>query len=108
MGEASRNSLGIILSLLLALSFVGGCFASPEGTSMLLHHLFESDLRGPAGVSEVKAFIAAGADLNAQDKWGYSPLTRAAEYGQTGIIKLLIKAGGNLNTKVIFDIQNLT
>ncbi len=46
-------------------------------------------------MAAVRALIASGANVNATDKTGRTPLMRAAEGGRTEIAKLLIEHGAN-------------
>lgn len=53
----------------------------------------------PPSVPVVKALIAGGADVNAKDEWGNTPLHVAAEWGRSEIVKVLIAACADLNVK---------
>ena len=46
--------------------------------------------------------LAAGADVNAKDNHGYTPLHRAANGGQNEIVELLIAKGADVNAKTKF------
>ena len=46
-----------------------------------------------------KGLIEGGADLNAQDKYKWTPLHRAAEYNHPELAKLLIDAGADVNAE---------
>ena len=48
-------------------------------------------------IRAVKLLIKEGADLNARDAYGATPLIRAAECEQKAILKFLIKSGAELN-----------
>ena len=46
------------------------------------------------GYTEIaKALIAAGADVNIENEWGYTALDLADSYGTAEIVKILIAAG---------------
>jgi len=47
----------------------------------------------------IRALIKAGADVNAKDKDGFTPLMIASMYGHIDCIRELIKAGANVNLK---------
>lgn len=48
---------------------------------------------------DVKALLSAGADVNAEDMSGFTPLLLAAEKGHTETIKILVSAGADLAAK---------
>ena len=50
-------------------------------------------------IEAVKQHLAAGADVNAKDEDGGTPLLYAAAYGHKEIVELLIVTGANLNVK---------
>jgi ankyrin repeat protein len=55
-------------------------------------------------IEAVKQHITAGADVNAKDKYGYSPpLHEAALFDHKEIIELLIAAGADVNAKGIAE-----
>ena len=51
-------------------------------------------------IKAVKQAIADGADVNAKDDWGMTPLHRAAGQGQKEIAELLIAEGADVNAKI--------
>jgi hypothetical protein len=62
-----------------------------------LYALFE-DVKG-GDVARVKKLLEKGADVNARDVSGWTPLHEAALNGRFGIAELLIKHGADLNAK---------
>jgi ankyrin repeat protein len=50
-------------------------------------------------IEAVKQHLAAGADVNAKDGWGYTPLHNAADGGHMEITELLIDKGAEVNAK---------
>ena len=59
--------------------------------------LFEAAAVG--NIEAVKQHLATGADVNAKNKVGQTPLHRAALYSQKEIVELLIAGGANVNAK---------
>jgi len=50
-------------------------------------------------LAEVARLIAAGADVNARDNDGRTPLVRAAWYGHPDIVAALLKAGADVDAR---------
>lgn len=50
-------------------------------------------------MSEVKALIAAGANVNEKNKHGLTPLHYATSHARADVVKLLLAAGANVNAK---------
>ena len=50
-------------------------------------------------IEAVKQHIAAGADVNAKNDWGWTPLTYAAINDHEEIAELLIAKGADVNAK---------
>ncbi|MFC1766557.1 ankyrin repeat domain-containing protein [Planctomycetota bacterium] len=46
-----------------------------------------------------KVLIGQGANVNAKDKWGSSPLLEAADYGRVECAKLLVENGADVNAR---------
>jgi len=59
--------------------------------------LFDASIEGQLDI--VKLLIKAGADINAKNEYGDTPLIVASRYNQMDIVKLLIKAGADINIK---------
>ena len=51
--------------------------------------------------------IEKGADVNKQNKLGYTALMHASKWGNEDIIKLLLKAGADVNTRALKDIETI-
>ena len=64
-------------------------------TSSGLTPLIEAASHG--NVDAVKSLLAAGANVNAEDKYGRSALNDASDGGYTEIVKLLLAAGADVN-----------
>jgi ankyrin repeat protein len=47
----------------------------------------------------VKLLLEKGADLEAKDEFGRTPLSWAAEEGHEGVVKLLLEKGADLEAK---------
>lgn len=101
-----RIFLGVVLTLLV---LVGAAFALWRGGVVELPFVPASqtasaptkDLFALAKTSDtaaVSAKLAAGADLNARDKYGQTPLMYAASEGNSpAVLDLLLKAGADVN-----------
>ena len=50
-------------------------------------------------IDQVRLLTSRGAEVNAEDRTGYTPLFYAAERGQKDVAELLIAAGANVNAK---------
>ena len=78
----------ILITTIAAALLVGTAFAGP------IHDAARNgDLAG------VQAELDKGADLNAKDESGYTPLYGAVEKGHKEVVELLIAAGADVNVK---------
>ena len=83
-----------ILLLLLSFSLNPVPAGAEEKPTKSLHQaVIDSD------VEQVQLNISAGANVNANDAMGYTPLFYAAQNGQEDVAELLIAGGANVNVK---------
>ena len=83
-----------MLFLLLLTLFAGQAGAANTKTEDLL------EIAGKAGPEEVRQLIQDGADVNAEDKDGLTPLMHAAKYNSNPeVLRTLIGAGADVNAK---------
>ncbi|MBT7909819.1 MAG: hypothetical protein HN607_04730 [Verrucomicrobia bacterium] len=54
---------------------------------------------GAGNIEAVKQHLAGGADVNAKNQYGSTPLHFAAGYGRNEMAELLIAAGADVNAK---------
>ena len=78
----------LLLTTIAAVVLVG-C-----GPSMSIH-----DAADKGNIEAVKQHLAAGADVNAKDEDGYTPLNFAAQQGHKEVVELLIAKGADVNAK---------
>jgi len=87
-------SFGVLLSLCLALV---GCAHKSE-SSPQTNALFRATREGNTDM--VRSLISSpGANVNATDDRGSTPLLEAARYGHEDICRVLIAAGANIKAK---------
>jgi ankyrin repeat protein len=77
----------LLITTIAALVLVGSAFADP------IH-----DAAWDGDLADVQAELDKGADVNAKDEQGYTPLHNAAE-GHKEIVELLIAKGADVNAK---------
>jgi ankyrin repeat protein len=85
---------------LIAAAFVtfGMPALAADCADWIKHDFFET-----ASVDEVAACLAAGADINARDSVGSTPLHGAAKYSKTPVvIEVLLAAGADVNARNVF------
>src|ERR1700722_1241734 len=84
-----QSATGVLCLLLMATAL--GCSRSPSATVFL-------DVCKSGTPEQVTAAINAGADVNAKDPKGQTPLFEAAKMNPNpGVIAALIKAGADVN-----------
>ena len=62
---------------------------------------------GLGNIEAVKQHLAAGADVNAKDDWGETPLHFAADKGHKEVAELLIAEGADVNAKNMGELTPL-
>jgi len=84
-------------SILLAICIVfAGC--NQKTSNVQTNELFRATREGNTDM--VRALVSSpGADVNATDERGSTPLLEAARYGHEDVCRVLIEAGGNLKSK---------
>ena len=78
-----------LLIILISVPFLQGCPRQGAFHSAVVEGNQEA----------VETLIAKGADVNAKDKEGMTPLHQAASNGQQEIVETLIAKGANVNAK---------
>ena len=58
-------------------------------------------------VAEVRRLLAAGAAVNARDRYGQTALMLAAHRGALDVVEALIQAGADLNTTAKYNLSAL-
>jgi ankyrin repeat protein len=97
MGEAMKNS--VVFSMLLAVGLIiGGCGKQQSVSNSQTDALFRAVREGNTDM--VRSLLSSpGADVNATDERGSTPLLEAARYGHEDICRVLIAAGADLKSK---------
>jgi|TARA_B110001454_G_scaffold67260_1_gene65516 ankyrin repeat protein len=91
----------LLLKTIAAVLLVG-CGPSVPDISMY-------DAAEVGNIDAVKQHLAAGTDVNARDKDGWTPLHPASYEGHQEIVELLIGKGADVNAKVEFGpLQGMT
>ena len=91
----------LLLKTIAAVVLVG-CGPSVPDISMY-------DAAEVGNIDAVKQHLAAGTDVNARDKDGWTPLHPASYEGHQEIVELLIGKGADVNAKVEFGpLQGMT
>jgi len=89
----------VLLTILLAVSIIlTGCGQKTSTSNAQTEALFRATREGKTDM--VKSLLSSpGADVNAVDERGSTPLLEAARYGHEDICRALIAAGANLKSK---------
>ena len=91
-----RIALTILLAVISVL--VAGCSQKTATSNAQTAALFRATIEGNTDM--VKSLVSSpGADVNATDERGSTPLLEAARYGHEDICRVLIAAGANLKAK---------
>ena len=90
-----------LLCLFLAFTlFVAGCRKKPAGAVTPLHRAAEQ-----GDIEQVRSLIASGADINARDYQGLTPIHRASgwthghEVKSLEVVKVLVAKGADVNAE---------
>jgi ankyrin repeat protein len=89
--EASKNGHYDVAELLIESAVAEPRFKDPAKITALHHTSYAGNL------ALTRLLILEGADINATDKNGQSPLCRASEGGNAAIIKLLVEMGAEID-----------
>jgi len=87
-----------LLCLVLPLMFIAAGFKSqPEKINEFSKSLLQAAADG--NIAQVKSLLSKGAEINARDERGLTPLHHAASRGHNDIVDLLISKGADTNSK---------
>jgi ankyrin repeat protein len=88
----------VCFSILLACCLIFGSCAQQRAGNTQTDALFRATREG--NTEMVKSLVSSpGADVNAKDERGSTPLLEAARYGHNDIARVLIAAGADLKVK---------
>jgi ankyrin repeat protein len=73
--------------------------ATPEPSTAKARDISILEAATIGDIDAVKQSLAGGADVNAREKWGVTPLHWAANWGHKEIAEILIAAGADVNAK---------
>lgn len=96
-----RRCLSVVLLVaMLPLVALAGEKASPHRNLI--------DAAGRGDLARVKALLAEGADVNARDEMGVTPLMQASLAGNTDVVRFLLDKGADLNRQNKIGMTALT
>ncbi|MEE3170559.1 MAG: ankyrin repeat domain-containing protein [Pseudomonadota bacterium] len=92
----------LLLLLILVFPLLSGCASKDPTVTLSPEALAEADalLVSAAARGEkrrVELLLSAGANVNATDAEGYTPVMRAAQNGHLSVVRTLLAAGANVN-----------
>jgi len=73
------------------------CARSPKEQRMLNESLHDASRLGET--DRIRYLLRSGADVDARDEYGSTPMMKAAKAGQSGAVRLLRKYGADINAK---------
>ena len=82
-------------AVLFALTFLPGANAAPDCTYWAQGNLFWDE----ADLADVTHCLSAGANIEARNRLGMTPLMHAAFYGTAEVVKVLLDAGADLEAR---------
>ena len=89
----------LLLTTIAAVVLVG-CGESPKDIWEAASDISIHDAAALGHIKAVKQHLAAGVDVNAKNKNGYTPLHTVTVYGNREIAELLIAKGADVNAKI--------
>ena len=98
----------LLITTIAAVVLVGcGTTQSPEPPTAKAPDISIHDAATLGNIEAIKQHLAAGADVNAKDDDGISPLLLAATWGHKEIVELLIANGADVNAKAVESLTPL-
>ena len=92
----------LLITTIAAVVLVGcGTTQSPEPPTAKAPDISIHDAATLGNIEAIKQHLAAGADVNAKDDDGISPLLLAATWGHKEIVELFIANGADVNAKAV-------
>lgn len=88
-----KTSLSITLLAAATVVMLSGCASRPSRPPSLHDAVIGGD------INSVSRLIKSGADVNATDEYGYTPLRWAFTRGDTELVKMLINNGADVNAR---------
>src|SRR2546421_8314066 len=88
-----RHDRSVLMRIAVVILALAASLAASDGTTDL-HRAISTN----ASLATVESLIKAGADVNAANRYGVTPLSLAAANGNDRLIELLLMSGANTKT----------